>query len=373
MNKYDILLATIAVGFCLWATYTDMRTGKIKNACSIGLLYAGVMSQVMFLLLEKTIISTSLSVFIIGGIIAFGSYWLGILAPGDAKLYWGIVMILPPSVWGRNLSAIPNPALIIFVNMFSVYLVYSLIHTGIKYFTLHKTFALPSALPAKEFVRQLPENLLSLLRFLALLLCVEFFAFHSRSPFTFFHLMLAILFSYALDRVTKKFQIKAYITYPVLFIPVAVIFVLQPILIQVYWKKFLLFAAIYRLVLPVMSAYMLNWDMSCLSTFVPIEQLQPGMIPAEKIIGTEAEDGTTYKKEPAVVSESFNKNVLVSPTPEGLSDESVQELRELAKSGSFEAFGGALAIQHSVHFAPIILMGTLLTILCGGVFYAPML
>ena len=29
MSKYDILLATIAVGFCLWATYTDMRTGKL--------------------------------------------------------------------------------------------------------------------------------------------------------------------------------------------------------------------------------------------------------------------------------------------------------------------------------------------------------
>ncbi|MCY3720911.1 MAG: hypothetical protein OXG97_01670 [Candidatus Poribacteria bacterium] len=373
MSKYDILLATIAVGFCLWATYTDMRTGKIKNACSIGLLYAGVISQVMFLLLEKTIISASLSVFIIGGIIAFGSYWLGILAPGDAKLYWGIVMILPPSVWGRNLSAFPNPALIILVNMFRVYLVYSLIHTGIKYFTLHKTFALPRALPVKEFIQQLPENLLSLLRFLAILLCVEFFAYQSRSQFTFFHLMLAILLSYGLDRGTKKFQIKAYISYPVYFIPAVVILVLQPFLLQVYWKKFLLFAAIYHLVLPLMSAYMLNWDMSCLSTFVPIEQLQPGMIPAEKIIASETAEGTTYRTEPAVISESFDKNVLVSPTPAGLSDEAVQELKELAKSGRFEDFGGTLAIQHSVHFAPIILTGTLLTIVCGGVFYAPMI
>ena len=373
MSKYDILLATIAVCFCLWATYTDMRTGKIKNACSIGLLYAGVISQVMFLFLEQTIISTSLSVFIIGGIIAFGSYWLGILAPGDAKLYWGIVMILPPSVWGRNLSAIPNPALIILVNMFSVYLVYSLIHTGIKYFTLHKTFALPRALPVKEFVRQLPENLLSLLRFLAILLCVEFLAYQSRSQFTFFHLLLAILLSAALDRVTKKFRIKAYISYPVYFIPAVAIFIFYPILLLAYWKKFLLFAVVYRLVLPLISTYMLQLDMSCLSTFVPIEQLHPGMIPAEKIIRTDTNDGTLYRKEPAFVSESFDKNVLISPTPEGLSDESVQALKALGKSGCFDDFGGTLAIQHSVHFAPIILTGTLLTIVCGGVFYAPII
>lgn len=371
MSKYDTLLATIAVGFCLWATYTDMKSGKIKNICSIGLLYAGVMSQVMFLFLGKTIISASLSVFIIGGIIAFGSYWLGILAPGDAKLYWGIVMILPPSVWGRNLSAFPNPALIIFVNMFSVYLVYSSIYTGIKYFRSRNTLTHRVRFSVKEFTQQLPGNLLSLVRFLAILLCVEFLAYQSRSQFTFFHLLLAILLSYAVDRGPKKLGIKPYITYPLLFIPVAVILAVQPLLIQVYWKKLLLFAAVYHLVLPLIGSYMLTWDMSCLSTFVPIEKLRPGMIPAEKIVRTQTEDG--YKTEPAVVSSVFDKNVLVSPTPEGLSDEAVKELKALAKAGRFEAFGGTLAIQHTVHFAPIILTGTLLTILCGGVFYAPMI
>ena len=373
MSKYDILLAIIAVGFCVWATYTDLRTGKIKNACSIGLLYAGVISQLMLLFLGKTIISTSLSVFIIGGLIAFGSYWLGILAPGDAKLYWGIVMILPPAVWGRNLSGIPNPALIILVNMFIVYLVYSIVHTAVRYFALHRTFSLPKAFSVKEFIQQLPENLLSLLRFLAILLCVEFFAYQSKSPFTFFHLVLAVILSYTLDRVANKFQIKAYISYPVYFVPAVVIFVSNPVLLLAYWKKFLFFAVVYRLILPIISTYMLNLDMSCLSTLVPIAQLQPGMIPAEKIIGTETDEGVSYRKEPAVVSDSLDRNVLVSPVPEGLSDESVQELKELAASGSFEAFGGTLAIQHSVHFAPIILTGTLVTILCGGIFYAPII
>ena len=225
----------------------------------------------------------------------------------------------------------------------------------------------------KKFVQQLPGNLLSLLRFLAILLCVEFFAYQSKSPFTFFHLVLAIILSYALDRITKKFQIKPYITYPIYFIPVVAILIFNPILLQAYWKKFLLFAVVYRLVLSIISTYMLNLDMSCLSTLVPIEDLQPGMIPAEKIIGTETDEGTTYRKEPAVVSDSFDKNVLVSPVPEGLSDEDVQELKEIEKSGSFDVFGGTLAIQHSVHFAPIILTETLLTILSKGIFYAPII
>lgn len=183
---------------------------------------------------------------------------------------------------------------------------------------------------------------------------------------------MAILLSYAVDRGTKKLGIKPYITYPLLFIPVAVILAVQPLLIQVYWKKLLLFAGVYHLVLPIISSYMLTWDMLFLSTSVPIEKLRPGMIPAEKIVRTQTEDGMAYQTEPAVVSSVFDKNVLVSPTPEGLSDEAVKELKTLAKEGRFEAFGGTLAIQHTVHFAPIILTGTLLTILCGGVFYAPM-
>ncbi len=255
--------------------------------------------------------------------------------------------------------------------MFIVYLVYSIVHTAVKYLTLHKTFALPRAFPIKEFVQQLPGNLLSLLRFLAILLCVEFFAYQSQSRFTFFHLVLAIILSYTLDRITQKFEIKAYITYPVYFIPVVAILIFNPILLLAYWKKFLFFAVVYRLILPIISTYMLNLDMSCFSTLVPIEQLQPGMIPAEKIIGTQTDEGVSYRKESAVISDSFDKNVLVSPAPEGLSDEDVQELKELENSGSFEAFGGTLAIQHSVHFAPIILTGTLLTILSGGIFYAP--
>jgi hypothetical protein len=250
---------------------------------------------------------------------------------------------------------------------------FSIIHTAVKYFTLHKTFPLPKEFPVKEFVQQLPENLLSLLRFLAILLCVEFFAYQSKSPFTFFHLVLAIILSYTLDRITKKFEIKAYISYPVYFVPVVVILTLNPILLLAYWKKFLFFAVVYRLVLPIISTYMLNLDMSCLSTLVPIEHLQPGMIPAEKITGTQTDEGVSYRKESAVISDSFDKNVLVSPAPEGLSDENVRELKELAKSGSFESFGGTLAIQHSVHFAPIILTGTLVTILCGGIFYAPII
>ena len=49
--------------------------------------------------------------------------------------------------------------------------------------------------------------------------------------------------------------------------------------------------------------------------------------------------------------------------------EKVQELKTLADAGFFKGFDDSLAIQRAIHFAPVILAGTLLTVLCGGPFY----
>ena len=132
MTGYDIMLTVLAVAFCCWASYTDIRHGKIMNTCSIGLIFGGLMRYLVLLLFGEATIASLLFAFILGGVIAFGAYWIGILAPGDAKLYWGLTLILPTAVWGRNLSPIKYPALIILVNMFIVYFAFSLIYTLVR-------------------------------------------------------------------------------------------------------------------------------------------------------------------------------------------------------------------------------------------------
>ena len=175
MSGYDILLVVVLIVFCGWASYTDLKEKKIKNICSMGLIYAGILAQVMLFLLGETKIGNMLSVFIMGGIIAFGMYWLGILAPGDAKLYWGVALILPPSIWERNVAGLPYPALIIFINIFIVYFVYSLVVTCVRYFSSHRSLALTKALPAvKESVKQLPGGMWSLLQFVLIIFGVQF-------------------------------------------------------------------------------------------------------------------------------------------------------------------------------------------------------
>jgi prepilin signal peptidase PulO-like enzyme (type II secretory pathway) len=55
-------------------------------------------------------------------------------------------------------------------------------------------------------------------------------------------------------------------------------------------------------------------------------------------------------------------------TPEGLSEEKVVELRELAAAGHFAAFGDKVKVQQAMPFAPIMTGGVLLTVICRGVF-----
>ena len=277
-------------------------------------------------------------------------------------------MILPPSIWGRNLVGLPYPALIVFINIFIVYFVYSLVTTGVRYFLSHRMLASPKTLTAmKQSMKQLPGSLWSLVQFLVILFGVHLFAYQLKTPFNFSHLVLTILLYHALQY-ALKFHVNRHIShlvYLVLFVTI----VMNPILLGAFWKRFLVFAVAYRLILPVVRTYILDLDMSCLSQSVPIAHLQPGMNPAEKIIKIQTDDGVTYKKEEALVSDLHDETLLVSPASEGLSDEKVQELKALSAAGHFKEFGDSLAIQHSIHFAPIILAGTFVTILCGGPFY----
>ena len=55
--NYKNLLILIVLGFCGYACYTDIRWGKIKNYCSYGLIYVGLLAQVIFLIQRDTTLS----------------------------------------------------------------------------------------------------------------------------------------------------------------------------------------------------------------------------------------------------------------------------------------------------------------------------
>ena len=47
MSYYETFLLFLALLFCGYASYTDLKMQKIRNVCSLGLLYVGTLSQLM--------------------------------------------------------------------------------------------------------------------------------------------------------------------------------------------------------------------------------------------------------------------------------------------------------------------------------------
>ena len=103
MSHYEYFLIFLALVFCGYASYTDLKTQKIRNFCSLGLLYVGTLSQLMAWYLGATTPLYILGLFFGSGCIAFAFYWFGIFSPGDAKLFWGLCLIFPASLF-RSLS-----------------------------------------------------------------------------------------------------------------------------------------------------------------------------------------------------------------------------------------------------------------------------
>ena len=95
MSYYEGFVTFLPLAFCGYASYTDLKTEKILNFCSLGLLYIATLSQLMAWYLGTTTVLYILGLFLGSGLIAFALYWFGIFSPGDAKLFWGLCLIFP--------------------------------------------------------------------------------------------------------------------------------------------------------------------------------------------------------------------------------------------------------------------------------------
>ena len=84
---YEIILLAIGLTFCSYACYTDTRTYKIPNLCSMCLIYAGTIGQLMGWFLGLTTPLNITILFAISGAIAIGFYTFVVFSPGDSKFF----------------------------------------------------------------------------------------------------------------------------------------------------------------------------------------------------------------------------------------------------------------------------------------------
>ena len=97
----ELILFAAILGFGIFASHTDLRSRVIPNPLIWLLLILGVVGQLAFCLMGKTTGAHFLFVFFGGFLVGYLLYVLGFWAPGDAKLFWAMLVALPPTIVGE--------------------------------------------------------------------------------------------------------------------------------------------------------------------------------------------------------------------------------------------------------------------------------
>ena len=375
MSHYEYFLIFLALVFCGYASYTDLKTQKIRNFCSLGLLYVGTLSQVMAWYLGTTTPLYILGLFCGSGLIAFALYWFGIFSPGDSKLFWGLCLIFPLSLF-RNLSgALSFPPLILALNIIVPYSI------GILGYLLFKFILRQNKLDFFRYFFKsnfqkvaLLEKLFGLLLFIGIGSALTYLLQRvGWEPDRFLRLVL-VLVAFTLIQKFLSLLPKTPVYYAVIsFVCIWLAMQTTPS-VSVFLSGFAFFLGLYFVVFVIAKQLVLSLASITLDNAVDVNGLQVGMIPAEQIVRVEQQDGTIhYEKKQVGFSSGQDDNIVISPDPSGLTTEEIAQLPELAAEGVFAEFGNRINVQPSIRFAPVISIGAVLTVLCQGPFYLKLL
>ena len=371
MSHYEYFLIFLALVFCGYASYTDLKTQKIRNFCSLGLLYVGTLSQLMAWYLGTTTPLYILGLFFGGGLIAFGFYWFGVFSPGDSKLFWGLCLIFPLSLF-RNLSgALSFPPLILALNIIVPYSIGLLGYLLFKFVSMRNKLDLFRYFFKSNFQKDtLLEKFFGLLLFIGIGSAFTYLLqWVGWEPDRFLHLIL-VLVAFTLIQKVLSVLPKTPVYYAVISFVCIWLAVQATPSVSVFLSGFAFFLGLYLVVFVIAKQLILSLASVTLDNAVDVNGLRVGMIPAEQIVRVEQLDGTArYEKKQVAFSSGQDDSIVISPDPAGLTTEEINQLQNLAAEGAFVQFGNQINVQPSIRFAPVIAVGALLTVLCQGPFY----
>ncbi len=372
---YGHFLTALVLAFSAYASYTDIRWGKVRNLCSFGLIYVGLLVQLVSLVRRDVQLSAVLGTVVGGVAVAILLYWIGILAAGDVKLFYGICLALPPQLFEYGSSGRLFSPLVLAVNTFVPYA-----------FSLLAVLMWRST--AREKLRVVLDGLQPKRLGTLILTLILFVAFSSLMypallwlrvvlPFrmTGFPALIVVILTFSVlrKRVTTWMPMiaarlgapgkKGYLYYPVLLLMGLGLYQFG-----VPWDF------LRRLLSAVAFVYVLGRLMELasqvLDSEVPIDDVKEGMILSEPILEYGTADGQVrYYIGMDLPEDSGAVSVEVFANPGRLGDVSVEHLRELSAAGEFAPCGGVVRIQRPVRFAPVLLVGVLITVSSGGFFY----
>ncbi|RKU37208.1 hypothetical protein C6496_10705 [Candidatus Poribacteria bacterium] len=374
MLNYQNLSIALLLLFCLSATYTDLRERKIKNFCSYGAIYAGILCQVISVLSGSSQLLGSVFTLLGGFFIVLTLYWFGIFAAGDAKLVWGASLLMPVGLFAEaNAFAQYTPAALT-INIFVPYCLILVAYLFIKTKIRQKWEAFIEIFRQENFREQIFDLIFNLIFLLGLRVVVTLSLAWLGIELGFWHQLLLVLMLYfTLNHYVTKFGLERVRNYVVCVVLIELMVVTTPWTLNAWSATYVPLLKIYLVYITLFffgRYFIQNLDTMVLDREIHISDLKEGMVPAEQIVKIEGENGkVAYSKQGFALPNVLNANVVLGTLPGGILKEKAAELKQLAEDGKFEGFDNKIRIQRSVRFAPMICLGVILTLLCRGPFF----
>ena len=374
MLNYQNLFISLLLFFCCYATYTDLRERKIKNFCSYGLIYAGILSQVISVFSGSSGLLNSIITVVGGFLIVLTLYWFGIFAAGDAKLVWGASLLMPVGLFSEASAFAQYTPTSLIINIFVPYCVILVMYLCLKTNVQQKWQAFMSIFQQEDFRQQIFEMVFRLIFLLGLRVVVTLSLGWLGIELRLWHQLLVVFSLYfILSYYVKKVGLERIRNYVVSVVMIQLMIITTPWTLDAWSQAYAPLLKIYLFYLTVFffgRYFIENLDSMVLDREVNISDLKEGMVPAEQIVRIKGDDAeVTYSKQGFALPNVLNSNIVLGTLPGGVSKEKAAELKQLSEDGKFEDFDNRIRIQRSLRFAPMICLGVILTILCRGPFF----
>ncbi|MDE0425147.1 MAG: hypothetical protein OXN25_09785 [Candidatus Poribacteria bacterium] len=374
MLSYQNLSIVLLLLFCLSATYTDLRERKIKNYCSYGAIYAGILCQVISVLSGSSPLLGSIATLLGGFFIVLALYWFGIFAAGDAKLIWGASLLMPVGLFTEANAFAQYTPMTLIINIFVPYCLILVAYLCIKTKMHQKWEAFVEIFRQENFREQIFDMIFRLIFLLGLgqliMLSLDWLGIELGF---WYRLLLVLSLYFILSHYVEKFGLERIRNYVVCVVLIGLMVITTSWTLSAWSAAYVPLLKVYLVYIAIFffgKHFVHNLDSMVLDREIDISDLKERMVPAEQIVKIEGEDGElVYSKQGFALPNVLNTNIVLGTLPGGVSKEKVAELKQLAEDGKFADFDNKIRIQRSVRFAPVICLGVILTLLCRGPFF----
>lgn len=343
------LALSALVGVGLYTSYTDVHERKIRNVCTYGLLVLGVGLRLGFWALGATSLELTAEVLAAGLAVAAFLYVQGVWSAGDAKLYWGMVVILPPSLLkDSRLLSLDGPVTAVAVNAWLL--------EGFVLLVL-LVFQRPQRSTGRangsRFFRQGGWLAAQLAGLLGVMLGVHLFAL--KAPFVFTELLVLLLvLSLLAERYLAWQQQLLYV------LPGGAILLYVGLVSSARFQVLLLGGVAWAILL---GYWLLRHHfVRGFVTTMPISELRPGMVPiwAIRPAASPEKQHSRY-----VLSSTAGAAALCDPR-RPLDQQQVRTLQRLSLQGRLTSISDRLDVEQDLAFAPLLLASVVMTVLLGS-------